>query len=165
MERLAARRGMTTSLNISAELVSETIAQLQLVGRTGSEHVLLWLGRRKGENVLVERLWVPEQQAGSDFFEIPERSMEQLFEELRKFRFLVAAQVHTHPREAFHSYADDRWAIVRHVGALSLVVPYFALQTNFESFVKDTAVFVLSGGNKWMEVPLQKREDFYKISL
>jgi len=36
---------------------------------------------------------------------------------------MVAAQVHSHPDEAFHSKGDDEWAIVRHEGALSIVVP------------------------------------------
>jgi hypothetical protein len=68
---------------------------------------------------------------------------------LRDRDLMVAAQVHTHPHEAFHSAADDRWAIVRHVGALSLVLPDFAQKTSIDSFLNEAAVFRLSDRNEW----------------
>lgn len=66
---------------------------------------------------------------------------------------MVAAQVHSHPREAFHSKADDRWAIVRHEGALSLVVPNFAIGTMVSTFLDDTKVYRFSASAQWVEVP------------
>ena len=66
---------------------------------------------------------------------------------------MIAAQVHTHPFEAFHSEADDRWAIVRHVGAVSLVVPYFATTTTPDNFLDQIALFSLDANNQWIEVP------------
>jgi proteasome lid subunit RPN8/RPN11 len=79
--------------------------------------------------------------------------MAALHDELRRERLMVAAQVHSHPGEAFHSYADDRWAIVRHEGALSLVVPDFALQTQVDNFLDQTKVFRFSETAKWLETP------------
>jgi hypothetical protein len=155
---------MNTPVTISSALVDKTLAQLQSVGRRRSEHVLLWLGKRENGNISISRLWIPEQRAGRDFFAIPSRSMQALFDELRRDRLMVAAQVHTHPREAFHSWADDTWAIVRHAGALSLVLPYFALKTAPHNFVRDAAVFVLSQENEWLEVPATDRHCFYQIT-
>jgi len=86
------------------------------------------------------------------FFRIPRESIEELFDVLRGRELMVAAQVHTHPESAFHSAADDRWAIVRHVGALSLVLPYFAQRTTTSTFFKDTAAFALSAENRWLLV-------------
>ena len=54
------------------------------------------------------------------------------------------AQVHSHPGEAFHSPADDRWAIPRQVGALSIVLPFFAAGISEETFFEQAAVFTLS---------------------
>lgn len=153
------------TITISAELVNRTLAQLQSVGRRRSEHVLLWLGKREHENISISKLWIPEQQAGRDFFEIPPRSMQALFDELRRERLMVAAQIHTHPRKAFHSWADDEWAIVRHAGALSLVLPYFALKTTPQNFIRDAAVFVLSEENEWVEVTALNRHHFYQIII
>ena len=155
---------MNSPVTISSELLNQTLSQLQSVGRRRSEHVLLWLGKRQNGSITVDKLWVPEQRAGRDFFEIPEHSIQALFDELRRNRLIVAAQVHTHPREAFHSWADDKWAIVRHAGALSLVLPYFALKTTPHNFVHDAAVFVLSQENDWIEVPASDRNHVYKIS-
>lgn len=155
---------MNSTVTISSGLVNQTLNQLQCVGRRRSEHVLLWLGKRENGNISISRLWIPEQRAGRDFFEIPPRSMQALFDELRRDRLMVAAQVHTHPREAFHSWADDTWAVVRHAGALSLVLPYFALKTALHNFVHDAAVFVLSQENQWLEVPAAERYRFYQIT-
>lgn len=155
---------MSSPLLVSIELVRRTLAHLQSGGRRGEEVVLLWLGRRRAGSIHIEKLWIPDQRAGSDYFEIPEESMEALFQELRRHRLFVAAQVHTHPRQAFHSYADDVWAIVRHSGALSLVLPYFALETEVDTFVHDTVLFVLSPTNEWTEVPAADRPKHYRIT-
>jgi hypothetical protein len=156
---------MNALVTISSKLVNKTLAQLQCAGRRRSEHVLLWLGKREDGHIAINRLWIPEQRAGLDFFEIPPCSMQVLFSELRRARLMVAAQVHTHPREAFHSWADDTWAIVRHAGALSLVLPFFALKTASDGFAHDAAVFVLSQENEWLEVPAADRHRFYQITI
>ena len=66
---------------------------------------------------------------------------------------MVAAQIHSHPHEAFHSEADDTWAIVRHEGAFSLVVPRFAADTTLDNFLDHTKVFQFSQRSTWDEVP------------
>ena len=90
--------------------------------------------------------------------------MQALFEELKRNRLAVAAQIHTHPRQAFHSEADDTSAIVRHAGALSIVLPFFALKTAPDTFTRDAKVFVLSRDNVWHEVPVDERDRFYQVS-
>uniref|UniRef100_A0A973WAT3 Mov34/MPN/PAD-1 family protein n=1 Tax=Bradyrhizobium septentrionale TaxID=1404411 RepID=A0A973WAT3_9BRAD len=79
--------------------------------------------------------------------------LDMLRKKLRADRLMVAAQVHSHPQEAFHSKADDTWAIVRHEGALSLVVPRFARDTSLANFVEQTKVFRFSDRATWDEVP------------
>ena len=85
-------------------------------------------------------------------FEFPAASMAALERKLIRERYMVAAQVHSHPREAFHSIADDRGAVIRHGGALSLVVPDFGLRTTSDSFFTDTKVYRLSMENRWIEI-------------
>jgi proteasome lid subunit RPN8/RPN11 len=153
---------MNTILVPSA-IVSETLAILQKVGRRRSECVVLWLGKRGADSIRVEEVYKPDQVASRDFFRIPEESMEKLFQKLRTQRLFVAAQVHTHPNKAFHSYADDEWAIVRHTGALSLVIPYFAKKTRAATFGTDTVVFALSALNQWIEVGPGQISNHYRI--
>jgi proteasome lid subunit RPN8/RPN11 len=163
MELLGERMTMINTVFVPEHIVSETLAELQNVGRRQSECVVLWLGVRDGGGIRVKSLWKPVQEADLDYFRIPESSMDQLMQELRTKRLMIAAQVHTHPNRAFHSEADDNWAIVRHAGALSLVVPYFALRTDKNTFKMQTAVFSLSPQNEWQEAPKNRIDDFYKI--
>ena len=142
----------------SFTLVEKTLSQLRDAGHRRCECVMLWLGRRNGDHIDVVDVYRPEQVAREDMFQIPLASMNVLYAELRKRRLMVAAQVHSHPLEAFHSRADDRWAIIRHEGALSLVVPYFANDTTAANFLGRTKTFQFSDEARWTEVP---REDVH----
>ena len=59
-----------------------------------------------------------------------------LWERLRIARQLAGCgekllvQLHTHPGRAFHSAVDDRLALPRHTGAISIVIPDFADEWN-----------------------------------
>jgi len=134
-------------------LVESTLAELRDAGRSRRECVMLWLGRRESERVRVHRAYQPIQNAAEDMFEIPPAGMAALHAELRKHRLMVAAQVHSHPAQAFHSKADDRWAIIRHEGALSIVVPYFASGTTVSNFLEQTKVYHFAATARWTEVP------------
>jgi hypothetical protein len=155
---------MNPLIIVGSSIIHATLLELQAAGRRRSERVVLWLGRRTNARIEIETLWVPEQRTGLDFFEIPPKGMQKMFDKLRTDRLMVAAQIHSHPRAAFHSYADDQWAIIRHSGALSLVLPYFALRTDCSTFVQDVALFVLSLQNEWLEILPSDVHEFYQIS-
>jgi len=139
-------------LGVSDGHIGETIAHLRAGGTRRIETVVLWLGRRSEDVQSVQEVYRPEQAAARDYFKIPPTSMRQLLGHLRRRRLQVLAQCHSHPRQAFHSEADDAWAIVRHVGALSLVIPWFGGRTTVATFLTDTAVFELDPHNRWREV-------------
>lgn len=153
-----------TPVIVTKAQIDETLRILRASGERNSEGIVLWLGRRGPDGISVERVWCPPHRAGALFFEIPEAAMAQLFTELRGARQMIAAQVHSHPREAFHSQADDDLAVVRHVGALSLVVPYFARGTDVDSFPEDTANFVLTADNEWEEILSEELLTHLKIT-
>lgn len=136
-----------------SSLVDVTLTRLRDTGQDRRECVVLWLGRRDGELLHVQEVYQPIQSASEDRFEIPPAGMTALHTELRKRRLMVAAQVHSHPGEAFHSKADDRWAIIRHEGALSLVVPYFATETTTLNFLDHTKIYHFTVAARWIEVP------------
>lgn len=139
------------------------LSHFHLAARRKSECVVLLLGRRIGSEIVVSEVWRPEQRAGKGFFHIPPASMQALFTRLRAGRLMVAGQVHTHPMEAFHSQADDAWAIIRHQGALSLVLPYFARATTVSSFLADLASFTLSADDTWEEIPPTVLHEYFRI--
>ena len=150
-------------VHVRMRLVRETLTALQDFGRDGSERVVFWLANQGSSLMDVDRLFIPAQEASYDYFRVPEGALAELFGELRRDRSMVAAQVHTHPEEAFHSYTDDRLATIRHAGGLSLVVPYFAQHTSVETFARDSALFVLSNANQWVRVKASKVAGYYRI--
>lgn len=137
-------------LEIPSSLIDETVDHLRAARH--SERVVLWLGKRAGGIVRVCQVFVPAQIADADYFRIPRDSMDALFRHMRSSRLMVAGQVHTHPYEAFHSPVDDTWAIVRHEGGLSLVVPRFCQTTTGATFVNDAKVFRLDADDQFIEV-------------
>jgi len=142
-------------VEISARGIHETIRLLQEA--RDRECVLLWLGRREGGGQRVIEVYHPIQKASADYFEIPRDGMMELMDRLRSQGLYVVSQVHSHPKEAFHSRADDRWAIVRHCGALSIVLPWFATGATLENFLEVAAVYQLDTANVWQplrETPL-----------
>jgi len=141
-------------VEISSARIRETIKLLQQAGRR--ECVLLWLGRREDGVQRIADVYKPLQNGDKDYFEIPRAGMAALMNRLRAQGLYVVSQVHTHPGHAFHSPTDDKWAIVRHLGALSIVLPFFAESTNVENFLQETAVFQLDSSNSWNEVGPEK---------
>jgi proteasome lid subunit RPN8/RPN11 len=140
----------TNPVEISSAQIGETIQLLRDAGR--QECILLWLGRREQGLQRIINVYKPLQEADRDYFVIPRQGMAALMERLRTQGLYVVSQVHTHPALAFHSYADDKWAIVRHTGALSIVLPFFAESTTVENFMQEAAVFQLDASNRWNEV-------------
>ena len=140
-------------LRCSRTSVDETLNHLRDAGLHNQECVVLWLGKRASSHIDVVHCYKPLQRAKADQFHIPPDGMTALQGKLRAERLMVAAQVHSHPEEAFHSKADDKWAIIRHEGALSLVVPRFASDTFLTNFLDQTKVFHFSERATWDEVP------------
>ena len=140
-------------MKVPKAVVVTTIDHLRTGGRQRCETVVLWLGRRNGDIAEVYEAYRPEQQVDIDYFRILPEGMRALMSRLRQTRMQILAQVHSHPEAAFHSRADDHWAIVRHEGALSLVVPDFAAGTSDDNFAEKAVAFRLDTDNAWKEVP------------
>lgn len=141
-----------SELVIARALVEQTITILQDGGNQLCETVVFWLG--KGN--VVDEVYRPEQKVAVDYFHLSSHSMRSLMDYLKRDRRRILAQVHSHPQQAFHSKADDEWAVVRHEGALSLVVPRFAIATTPTNFFEQTATFSLSADDKWRQVQTSK---------
>ena len=149
-------------VEISSVRIRETIDLLQTAGRR--ECVLLWLGRREDGVQRILDVYKPMQKGTKDYFEIPRKGMAALMERLRTQGLYVVSQVHTHPALAFHSPVDDKWAIVRHTNALSLVLPYFAQSTTIENFLQEAATYQLDPLNHWNEVTSENVRNLLRIT-
>jgi proteasome lid subunit RPN8/RPN11 len=129
-----------------------TLAHMLAGGARRTETVILWLGRRSESTEEVSGAFRPTQIVSQDSFRIPPQAMRELLAYLRKERLHVLAQVHSHPAAAYHSDADNRWAIVRHCGAISLVIPWFGKRTTALSFQDDVAAFQLDPSDTWRKM-------------
>jgi proteasome lid subunit RPN8/RPN11 len=141
-------------VRVPLQLLETTVRELSRHRLNPTERVALWLGRRQAGHICVHEMYVPAYEAESDYFYIAPGPMRQLMRHLRGAGLMIAAQLHTHPEEAFHSAADDKWAIVRHVGALSLVLPDFGVRTTPDAFFETAKVFRLDRMNRWEEVAM-----------
>lgn len=143
---------MIMAITSAIDPVARTIDVLQAAGERKEERVVLWLGpasARPGATSVTE-MYEPDQITDIDYFRLPPATLQALMRHLRAGRLKIVAQVHSHPGEAFHSEVDDEWAIVRHVGALSLVVPDFARWTTPTNFVDQAVAYELSANNEWL---------------
>lgn len=143
---------MTLRVACPTAVVSATIDALRGSGARGHEGIVLWLGERRSGLIEIVQAYVPEHSARRDMFHIPPSGMRKLQGHLRARRWMIGAQVHSHPGYAFHSRADDDWAIVRHLGALSIVAPYFARHLTPDSFLTGCATYELDEANRWQRV-------------
>jgi proteasome lid subunit RPN8/RPN11 len=163
MVRVAKGSTVTATVLVSLGHIHETVEELRRAGALNQERVVLWLGRRQRDEIAIVEAYMPIQITAEDYFRIPPEGMAKLFNRLRETKTMIAAQVHSHPKAAFHSEADDAWAIVRHVGALSFVVPDFGATTTADNFSTTAALFALSAANSWQLVPPERVRQRYRI--
>jgi hypothetical protein len=138
---------------LAGELVGESFAAFRSCGRGERECVVLWTGPldRPG---LVDRLVHPEHLAGLEGYDLAVPWLKRFWRELHDEQRSVRVQVHTHPREAFHSHIDDSYPMVQTYGFLSLVIPNFGLR---EPTLNGAALYELGHNGHWRELdPLER---------
>jgi proteasome lid subunit RPN8/RPN11 len=156
--------GILKRVICSGDHISTTIDHLREGGLRNSETVVLWLARRSGK-AEVSLIVRPEQTASEKRFWIDPNSMRNIMNVLVSQQLRIIAQVHSHPGAAFHSKADDEWAIIRQVGALSIVVPYFAHKITINNFIDKSAIYRHSENGNWDKINGSIINSILKIEL
>jgi len=150
-------------VTVSLEVVASTLEVLQEYGSQGFDGLVLWLGHVLDGTASVSRALVPDQnpissEDGVGYF-VEGATLFRLNRVLAASGLRLIAQVHSHPTHAYHSEADDRYAIITAEGGLSLVVPNFGkAPLNPSSW----AVYRLSSGD-WKHIPGRDAERLIKI--
>ncbi|WP_428274382.1 Mov34/MPN/PAD-1 family protein [Candidatus Palauibacter sp.] len=115
---------------VPAELCDVTDQHLREAGLDGYERFILWSGVVRDDRLLVRTSHSPRQiassLAGGLCVRVDADELHRLNVWLYENAERLAIQVHSHPREAFHSDTDDAYPMVTTLGGLSLVVPDFA---------------------------------------
>ena len=142
---------------VPLEATRETQRFLRAVGERGNEGLVLWCGKADGDTFNVTRILIPRQRgirtADGVCAIVDSREMHRINVELYESGLRIVAQVHSHPTHAFHSDTDDEYAIANTVGALSFVVPDFAVR---EFSLDDCAIYRLGAGGEWSELSLEE---------
>ena len=135
---------------VSRSLLRESAVTLRSLSRRLRESAILWIGAADDRNARVRGITVPKQFTTADHFEVPLEERLKLAQRLAYSGEKLLVQLHTHPGEAFHSLADDRLALPRHTGALSIVVPNFAAE--WIGDLEEASVNYHLGGGVWTEL-------------
>jgi proteasome lid subunit RPN8/RPN11 len=141
-------------VTVKRATIDQMLETMREFGSHGWEVLVLWVGEIEHSTgkAHVVQAFVPKQKAissedGVGYF-VNSETLFQLNRDLSETGLRLIAQVHSHPREAYHSDADDRYAIVTAEGGLSLVVPDFG---SAPADPTSWAVYRLRG-REWREV-------------
>jgi hypothetical protein len=114
---------------VSRSIVAKTEESLRRAGREGYELFVLWSGVQKNGVFDVRTAHVPRQTSYQTrrglSVRVDGEALHRLNVWLYEHEETLGAQVHAHPRRAYHSKTDDSFPIVTILGGLSLVVPNF----------------------------------------
>jgi hypothetical protein len=134
---------------------------LQEYGRHGVEGILLWAGVWGiGGEELITTLILPDQENTYGRAVITRAGLLRVSEIVREKDLFIMAQVHTHPRQAFHSSGDDEGAIGYYRGFLSLVIPSFAAG---DPELYRCAAYRYQAGGQWQEIPPDRLPDHIAV--
>ena len=160
----AIRLDSVHNISIDPAVIATTLRVLQHFGAHGCEGLVLWIGEVTQRQAHITRALVPDQRPiksedGVGYF-VDGAALFELNRELANTGLRLIAQVHSHPSEAYHSRADDRYAIVTADGGLSLVVPNFG---RAPADPTSCAVYRLSNGS-WLELPTDQARSLLQVA-
>jgi hypothetical protein len=147
------------SYSVPQQVLDETWQFLRDVGEEGLEAVVLWLGqvpdRARGE--ILAALTPPQvayRSADGLAVEVPQDVLTNLIGALPA-RVHILVRVHSHATEAYHSQLDDTNMLIAHEGAVSIVVPDFAVGA---ADLRRCSVNVLGSDGRWSELSSREVE-------
>jgi hypothetical protein len=147
---------------VSPAVLRSTAKALCRVGQGRKEAAVLWQGRiLTNTEAEVTKLIVPKQIAGPAHFNITVEERLRIIDEIDKVGEFILIQLHTHPNEAFHSEADDRLAVTKHLHAISIVIPHFG--NHWSGALAEASVHMNLGGGLWRKLTDAEVLQFFEI--
>lgn len=134
-------------------MLEATFEHFRQCGRGRDECQALWTSSWSSPERLT-RVVHPKHTAHPGGFVVDDAWLNKFWLELGATNSGIRVQVHTHPREAFHSKSDDDHPIIHKPGFLSLVIPNFALgPVGF----KDAFLTEIQPNGRWQQVEIESR--------
>jgi len=148
---------------VPAQVLSDSMDFLREIGRHGCEGLALWIGTIIDDEAEIKRYLVPKQvpvrSPDGLSVHVDGETLHELNVWLHQNQLRLLAQIHSHGEHAYHSDTDDQHSVVTTLGALSIVVPHFAV--NPFSF-RSCAVLRLTGSG-WMELKEKQAEQLIVV--
>ncbi len=91
--------------------------------RNGHEGITYLAGRTDGTTTLAIAAMRPEAETTRGSFNVTAPAIAQIVRAAASRGLQVVGQVHTHPRQAYHSDGDEEGARIAYTGYVSLVLP------------------------------------------
>ena len=139
-----------TRYHIPNSILYDTLSRLRTIGVDCKEGIAYWSGILDKNEAFVSRVIFaddyPEFQNEEYFAKVSLDAAFKIGEAIHEKNELLFAQIHTHPREAFHSFVDDRYPISHRIGFVSIVVPNFAQNV---TSLSECAILEYRGQAKW----------------
>ncbi|MBN9483101.1 MAG: hypothetical protein BGO70_01230 [Bacteroidetes bacterium 43-93] len=160
----------TGFLNITHVVLPKSCAKVAIdalfaAGRKHVEGVALFAGTVNDTTFTITRTIVPRQLAGDVesglIYVVAGEELHRIGVELFDAGLQLLAQIHSHPREAYHSDTDDAYPIVTTMGGISIVVPNFA---RGGINLNEWAIYRLDSNNLWCEVLHPEKASLIQIS-
>lgn len=148
--------------SIPSTVIQATADALRRLGQGCSEAVALWQGRVLSDtDAEVTKLIIPKQITGPRHFNVPLEERLRIIDQISNVGEFILVQIHTHPRQAFHSEADDLYAITKHLHAISIVVPYFAV--SWSGSLSETSIHLNLGAGNWRQLSDAEVSDAFQV--
>lgn len=147
---------------IPFNVVLESLAFIRMRGSIGVEAVVLWPGELGDGVCRITECLVPAQVAGERFYRIPDDETFRIIEAVATRGLVIPIQVHSHPEEAFHSWADDERAFVQHTNGISIVLPNFGVFPD-QGFLHKAVIYSLVAGDEWRELSSMEKDQRFQI--
>lgn len=152
----------TINIPLTCALIAFQFMRSQ--GLKGLEGMALFVGRKEKAVFQVTESIIPLQQSihgdlGLGYF-VEDEELYRINKWLYEKKLSLISQIHSHPREAYHSNTDDEYALVTKVGGFSIVVPNFASDP---IEVDNWEVYQLQKGRQWARLDQHKRLTTFKI--
>lgn len=160
---------MNSFLNIKTVVLKKSQLEkafdfLRYAGTKGVEGICLFAGLEEGSTFTIKEVLIPKQKSyileQGLMYAVDGEELHRINIWLYENKMKLIAQIHSHPQEAFHSDADDRYPIVDTYGGISIVIPDFA-RGNVS--LGESAIFRLSEEKNWVKLTKKQIESLFKM--
>ena len=145
---------------ISKILIKKTFKFLQKHGYNYNESHAIWAGIDHMDEFKITNVFFPIQTNLPCSYEVDEDEEHKINVKLNELSIVAIAQIHTHPRHAFHSSTDNEWPSVILPGSISVVIPNYGFIEIFD--IDAWEIFIYDGLN-WQQISKMEAKELFHV--